>query len=92
MNASHHSDARVDALHARRSFWALSRPAVPTMGAPYKTLRSGLGPGTEILVLVSAPALIATGVQAARILTALAGAPSIPRPWEGATARPAKEK
>ncbi|WP_264927242.1 hypothetical protein [Streptomyces sp. A012304] len=38
------------------------------------------------------PPLTVTGVQAARILTALAGSPRIPRPWEGASARPAKEK
>ncbi|WNZ07671.1 hypothetical protein [Streptomyces sp. 11x1] len=92
MNAAHHSDSRVDALRARRWFWAMTMLAVPTMGALYQTPRSQPGLGSGILVLVSALALIATGVQAARIVTALAGPPRIPRPWEGATARPAKEK
>ncbi|GAA3500815.1 hypothetical protein GCM10019016_079220 [Streptomyces prasinosporus] len=63
---------------ARRWFWALLTLAVLAMGALYLGLRAEPSPGTGILVAVSALVLVASTVQAARILTALTGPPRMP--------------
>lgn len=58
---------------ARRWFWMLTATAVLLMGALSHGLRSAPGPTTGMLVLVSSLVLAASVVQAARILTVLAG-------------------
>ncbi|MCX5173860.1 hypothetical protein OG616_38400 [Streptomyces antibioticus] len=63
---------------ARRWFWALTTTAVLATGVLYQGLRSAPGPGTGLLVLASALVLAAAAVQAARILTVLAGPPRLP--------------
>ena len=69
----------VNARHARRWFWTLLTVAVLAMGALYQGLRATPGPGTGLLVAISALVLVASTVQAARILTALTGPPRLPR-------------
>ncbi|WP_328690380.1 hypothetical protein OHA74_14540 [Streptomyces phaeochromogenes] len=69
----------VDPRRARRWFWTLLTLAVLAMGALYQGLRAAPGPGTGLLVAGSALALVASTVQAARILTALTGPPRLPR-------------
>ncbi|MFD8302834.1 hypothetical protein ACFV29_10840 [Streptomyces sp. NPDC059690] len=71
--------AGVDVRRAQRWFWALTIVAVLAMGALYQGLRSTPGPGTGVLVLISGLVLAASSIQAARILTALAGPPRLPR-------------
>ncbi|WP_367318661.1 hypothetical protein [Streptomyces sp. HUAS ZL42] len=70
---------------AQRWFWALSTTAVCATGALYEGLRAAPGPGTGLLVLISALVLAACTVQAARILALLAGRPRPPgwrrTPW-----------
>jgi len=72
--------AGVDVRRAQRWFWALTVVAVFAMGALYQGLRSAPGPGAGALVLVGGLVLAASSVQAARILTVLAGPPRLPRP------------
>ncbi|GGN84908.1 hypothetical protein GCM10011579_075400 [Streptomyces albiflavescens] len=69
----------LDVRRAQRWFWSLTVVAVLAMGALYQGLRSAPGPGTGVLVLVSALVLAASAVQAARILTVLTGPPRLPR-------------
>ncbi|MFE1310506.1 hypothetical protein [Streptomyces sp. NPDC058755] len=69
----------VDVRRAQRWFWALTIVAVLATGALYEGLRSAPGPGTGVLVLISGLVLAASVVQAARILTVLAGPPRLPR-------------
>jgi hypothetical protein len=64
---------------ARRWFWGLATAAVGAAGALYEALRAAPGPGTGMLVMVSALVLAASVIQAARILTVLAGPPRNPR-------------
>ena len=81
----------IDPRRARRWFWMLLTVGVLAMGALYQGLRVAPGPGTGLLVAVSAVILVASTVQAARILTALAGPPRLPhrmRPGRGPTAAP----
>lgn len=67
-----------DARRARRWFWALTGIAILAMGALYRELGASPGPGTGLLTLLAALVLLATGVQAARILARLAGPPRLP--------------
>ncbi|WP_234543972.1 hypothetical protein [Streptomyces shenzhenensis] len=53
--------------------------AVLATGALHQGLRSASGPGTGVLVLVSGLALAGSVIQAAHILTLLAGPPRLPR-------------
>jgi len=69
----------INARRARRWFWALLTIAVLAMGALYQGLRADPGPGSGLLVAVSALVLVASTVQAARILNALTGPPRMPR-------------
>ncbi|ALV33175.1 hypothetical protein [Streptomyces sp. CdTB01] len=69
----------VDVRRAQRWFWALTVMAVLAMGGLYQGLRSAPGPGTGVLVLISGLVLAASSIQAARILTVLAGPPRLPR-------------
>ncbi|MFF4550739.1 hypothetical protein [Streptomyces sp. NPDC001435] len=71
--------AGVDVRRAQRWFWALTIVATLAMGALYQGLRSAPGLGTGVLVLISGLVLAASSVQAARILTVLAGPPRLPR-------------
>ncbi|MGW7310983.1 hypothetical protein ACWGI1_36195 [Streptomyces sp. NPDC054835] len=64
---------------AQRWFWALTTTAVLAAGVLYQGLHSAPGRGTGLLVLASALLLAASAVQAARILTALAGPPRLPK-------------
>ena len=67
----------ADPQRARRWFWALLVLAVLAMGALYQGLRAAPGPATGLLVAGSALVLVASTVQAARILTALTGPPRL---------------
>lgn len=69
----------VDVCHAQRWFWPLTVLAVLAMDALYQGPHSATGPGTGVLVLISGLVLAASVVQAARILTVLAGTPRLPR-------------
>ncbi|GAA3803245.1 hypothetical protein [Streptomyces chiangmaiensis] len=69
--------AGVDVRRAQRWFWALTVLAVLATGALYQGLRSAPGAGTGVLVLISGLVLVASVVQAARILTVLAGPPRL---------------
>ncbi|WP_328690317.1 hypothetical protein OHA74_14220 [Streptomyces phaeochromogenes] len=69
----------VNARRARRWFWTLLTVAVLAMGALYQGLRATPGAGTGLLVAISALVLVASAVQAARILTTLTGPPRFPR-------------
>ncbi|MCX5275375.1 hypothetical protein [Streptomyces virginiae] len=70
----------INALRrVQRWFWALTTTAVLAAGVLYQGLRSAPGPGTGLLVLASALLLAASAVQAARILTVLAGPPRLPK-------------
>ncbi|TQK45148.1 hypothetical protein FBY35_6692 [Streptomyces sp. SLBN-118] len=74
---------------ARRWFWGLAVTAVCAAGALYEALRGAPGPGTAMLVLISALVLAASAFQAARILNVLAGPPRNPlrpRPQAAAVA------
>ena len=71
----------VNARRARRWFWTWLAISVLAMGTLYQGLRAAPGPGTAVLVAGSALALVASTVQAARILTALTGPPRFPRSW-----------
>ena len=68
----------VNPRRARRWFWTLLATAVLAMGALYQGLRATPGPGTGLLVAISALVLLGSTVQAARILTALTGPPRWP--------------
>ncbi|WP_328971470.1 hypothetical protein [Streptomyces sp. NBC_00239] len=69
----------INALQrVQRCFWALTTTAVLAAGVLYQGLRSAPGPGTGLLVL-AALLLAASAVQAARILTVLAGLPRLPK-------------
>ncbi|WP_062641002.1 hypothetical protein [Streptomyces maremycinicus] len=79
----------TDPRRARRWFWVLLALAVLAMGALYQGLRAAPGPGTGLLVAGSALAVVASTVQAARILTALTGPPRLPRLRTHRSDRPA---
>lgn len=64
---------------ARHWFWALTTIAVFAAGALDQGLHAAPGPGTVMLVLVSALVLVASAVQAARIWAVLAGPPRLLR-------------
>lgn len=63
---------------ARRWFWALTITAIAAMGLLYRLLGAAASPGTALLVLVSSLVLVASTIQAARILVRLTG-PARPR-------------
>ncbi|MDH6522309.1 hypothetical protein [Streptomyces sp. SAI-090] len=69
----------IHVRRARRWFWTLTTVAVLAMGGLYRALGQTPSPGTGALVAVSSLILLASLVQAARILTALAGPPRLPR-------------
>lgn len=69
----------VNVRRARRWFWALTLIAVMAMGGLYRELHAPPGIGTGLLVLLSGTVLAAASIQAARILTRLAGPPRLPR-------------
>ncbi|GAA3857543.1 hypothetical protein [Amycolatopsis tucumanensis] len=68
----------IDIRRARRWFWALTVIAILAMGGLYRELGAAPGPGTALLMLLAALVLLASSVQAARILTRLAGPPRWP--------------
>lgn len=69
----------ADTRRARRWFWTLTASAVLAMGGLYRGLHSAPGTGAATLVAVGSMVAGPRTVQAARILTALAGPPRIPR-------------
>ncbi|MEU0684994.1 MULTISPECIES: hypothetical protein [Streptomyces] len=69
----------IDVRRAQRWFWTLTAVAVLATGVLYQSLRATASPVTGTVVAVSALVLAASAVQAARILTVLAGPPRLPR-------------
>jgi len=69
----------IDARRARRWFWTLTLFAILGMGGLYHELAAPPGPTTALLTLLAATMVLASTVQAARILARLSSAPRRPR-------------
>lgn len=65
--------ARSDVLRAQRWFWGLTVTAVLALGALVQALGAPASPVTGSVTFLSGTVLLASSIQAARILARLAG-------------------